>query len=352
MPALRPRRRDVFAGGLALVGLGAAGCAPRVGPRPNSGPLNVRLLADGLPSLADRARPGLLNLAVMEVGGGAPFVADPAGLYPLAGLAKLPVVAATLARVDAGRLRLNTRIELTAADLAPPPSRINAELLKRPGGGVLALPVADLISLAIQQDDSTASDILLRMIGGPAAVTAWIQGRGVAGLRVDRSERDRLCDLFATGPFKPDWASPEAWAAAREAADPAVRQGAMDSYLADPRDTTTAPGALDFLNRLATGALLVADSGHFLLSLMKGSAPASGLAAGLPADAVLAHKVGATPTALGFTTAADELAIVTLAGGARLAVAAFLAGSTATAPARADLFAGLGALVARAMNPT
>jgi len=291
-------------------------------------------------------------LAVQDIGGGAPFVADAAGLYPLAGLAKLPIAAATLALVDAGRLRLNTRIELTAADLAPPPSRINAEVLKRPGSGALALPISDLIALAIQQDDSTASDILMRMIGGPTAVTAWVKGKGVVGLRVDRSDRDRLCELFATGPFKPDWASPEAWAAAREMADPSVRQGAMDAYLVDPRDTTTATAALDFLNRLATGALILGDSAQFLLSLMTGSAPASGLAAGLPADAVLAHKVGATPTALGFTAASGEVAIVTLAGGARLAVAALLAGSTATAPNRADLFGALGSLVGRAMNLT
>lgn len=352
MPAFAPRRRDVFAGGLAMAGVGASGCAPRLETRRKSAPLDVRLLSGGLPALADRARPGLLNLAVMEIGGGAPFVADATGLYPLAGLAKLPIAAATLALVDAGRLRLNTRLQLSAADLAPPPSRINAEVLKRPDAGALALPVADLIALAIQQDDSTASDLLMGTIGGPAAVTAWARANGVEGLRVDRSDRDRLCDLFATGPFKPDWATPEAWAAAREASDPSVRQGALDAYLADPRDTITAPAALDLLNRLATGALLSPDSGQFLLSLMTGSAPASGLAGGLPADAVMAHKSGATPTALGFTAASGELALVTLAGGSRLAVGAFLAGSTATAPDRADLFGALGGLIGRAVNST
>jgi beta-lactamase class A len=352
MSALGPRRRDVIAGGLTLVGAGVAGCARRPKATAKSAPLDVRLLADGLPALADRARPGLLNLAVQEMGGGAPFVADSAGLYPLAGVAKLPIAAAALALVDAGRLRLDTRIKLTAADLAPPPSRINAEMLKRSGDAALILPVADLIALAVEQDDSTASDLLLRSVGGPAAVTAWLRTKGVVGLRVDRTERDRLCDLFATGPFQSGWASPAVWASAREAPDPAVRQGAMDAYLADPRDTTTAPATLDFLSRLASGALLGADSTRFLLDLMTGSAPASGLVAGLPAGAVVAHKAGVTPTALGFTTAADEVAIVTLAGGARLAIAAFLAGSTTTAAARADLFAALGGLIGRAMNST
>jgi len=352
MPAAAFRRRDVFSGGLALVGLGAAGCTPHPAAPAKSGPLDVRQLADGLPSLADRARPGLLNLAVMEIGGGAPFLADAAGLYPLAGLAKLPIAAATLARVDAGRLRLNTRIELAVADLGPPPSRINAEVLMRRGAGGMALRLADLVALAIQQDDSTASDILMRLVGGPAPVTAWLESKGVAGLRVDRFDRDRLCDLFATGPFKPDWARPEAWASALEAADPPVRQGAMDAYLADPRDTTTAPAAIDFLNRLASGVLLRPDSTQFLLDLMTASAPASALDAGLPADAVVAHKSDATPTALGFTAAVGELAIVTLAGGARLGVAAFLVGSTATAEERASLFDAMGGLLGRAMNST
>ncbi len=352
MPAPGPTRRDIFLGSLALAGLGEVGCAPRAEAPPKSGPLDVRRLADGVPPLAARARPGLLNLAVQELGAGAPFVADPAGLYPLAGVAKLPIAAATLALVDAGRLRLDTRIELTVAELAPPPSRINAAVIKRSGGGALALPVADLIALAIQQDDSTASDVLLRTLGGPSAVTDWLASKAIRGLRLDRSDRDRLCDLFATGPFQPDWASPEAWATARVATDPSVRQGAMDAYLADPRDTTTAPAALAFLDQLASGTLLLADSTQFLLALMTGSAPASGLAGGLPQDAVLAHKAGATPTALGFTTAANELAIVTLAGGARLAVGAFLAGSTASAAARADLFGALGGLIGHALNST
>jgi beta-lactamase class A len=335
-----------------LAGFAAAGCAPRAETPAKSGPLDLRQLADGFPALADRARPGLLNLAVREIGGGAPFVADANGLFPQAGLAKLPIAAAALALVDRGRLRLNTRIELTATDLGPPPSRINEELLERLGGAPLALPVADIVALAIQQDDSTASDVLMRMIGGPEAVTAWVQAKVATGLRVDRPDRDRLCDLFATGPFRPDWASPGAWTRAQEAADPAERQEAMDAYLADPRDTTTAPAALDFLNKLASGALLGADSSRFLLDLMTGSAPGSGLVTGLPRGAILAHKGGANPTALGFTTAANELAVVTLPGGARLAVATFLAGSTASASARADLFAAVGGLIGRAMNST
>ena len=37
------------------------------------------------------------------------------------------------------------------------------------------LPVADLISLTIEDGDNTAADALLRRIGGPGAVTAWLR---------------------------------------------------------------------------------------------------------------------------------------------------------------------------------
>lgn len=327
----------------------AAGCSSGRTFRADKGALNPRQLDDGLPRLAVEARPGILDVGVAELGTSAVWFADQMGRYPLAGTAKLPIAAWALAEVDAGRLRLNEKLRIGPDDLSPPPSRINDEVLRTRRD--LFLPVADLVGLSIQHDDATASDTLMRRVGGPAAVTAWLEAKGIHGMRIDRYDRDRLSDMLGIGPFRREWARPEAWEAARDARAPAVRQAAMDAYLADSRDTSTSPAAVTLLAKLAGDALVSVNSTAFLLRLMTDGETGGGLEGGLPKGASVARVAAATPTEVGFTAADDELAVVTLAGGTRLAVAIFLAGSTATAKQRADLFGRIGALLARATNP-
>jgi beta-lactamase class A len=110
--------------------------------------------------------------------------------------------------------------------------------------------------------------------------------------------------------------------------------------MADPRDTATLPSTLDFLSRLAQGQLLSAVSTRLLLRLMTDSPiGADRLRAGLPAGASLAHRTGSAATDLGLTPATNDIGIVTLPDGRRLAMAAYLAGSTATETVRDHLIA-------------
>jgi beta-lactamase class A len=82
-----------------------------------------------------------------------------------------------------------------------------------------------------------------------------------------------------------------------------------------------------------------------LLRLMTDSTTGQGrLRAGLPAGASLAHKTGTAATDLGLTPATNDIGIVTLASGRRFALAAYLAGSTATPAARDRLIADAAAL--------
>ncbi len=347
---MRSDRRDFMAASLGLLGVGAFGCAPAERDRPRFGRLDVKTLAAGLPALAAEVRPALFNLGVASLSARTRWFVDEAGPYPLANLAKLPIAAAALAVVDSGRLRLGSRLTIGPEDLSPPPSRINDHLLGSPGAGSLSLPLADLIALALQQDDSTAADVILRQIGGPAAVTAWLKAKGIEGLRIDRSDRERLCDLFDLGAFQPQWARARDWEAARELRTPALREAALDFALSDLRDTTSAAAAVSFLAALASGALVSPASAAFLLDLMTSQGPDEGLAQGLPQGVTMARKAGAAPTTLGMTMTDNELAVISFPGGPRLAVAVFLTGATAAAPARAKIFRRTGQLIAKAVN--
>jgi beta-lactamase class A len=337
-------RRNLVAFSAACVC--AAGCAPRLRPAAARLRLDAAQLSRGSRALGARARPALLDLGVMEIGSGRVWYGDETGQYPLAGVSKLPTVAAVLALVDTGRLRLNQRVSLTQDDLSPPGAS-GTVVLRPPPASALEIPLADLVGLAIQRNDSTASDAILRLAGGPRAVTDWLAARGVQGVRVDRYDREWICDMLALGAFRPAWSRPAAFAEAVEGVSPAVRQSAMEAYLGDPRDTATAPGIVGLLERLEAGTLLGADSTRFLLALMGTRATGGrGFAAGLPAGAALAGVAGSTPTSLGFTAADNEIGLARLPDGRRLAIAVFVAGSTATANARGRLLADAARLVA------
>jgi beta-lactamase class A len=333
-------RRTLLAALAATAGLIAAGCAEQVNRRTRGGGLDLARLARGFAPLARRALPGIFNLGVMSLDTPAVWCADENRPFPMRGISKAPLAAAALAEIDAGRMRPSEMIRIGANDLSPPPSRLNRLLASSGAKGFIDVPAIDLIALAVRNDDDTAADSIMRRVGGPGAVTAWLRGHDITTMRLDRYEREIAPSIRGLESFRAAWGEEAAWAATRASIPPQAREAAMSAYLADPRDTTTAQGALNFLNQLSTGALLSKASTALLLRLMNGAGAAPhGLRAGLPVGAVLAHQGGAAETDLGFTPATNDIGLVSLPDGRRLAIAALLSGSTATRDQRDALIA-------------
>ena len=330
LSALLDRRSAVLGLPLALLAACKAGAPPK-----SEGPavLETLRLQSGYVALRDRAKPGILGLGVSL--GKVAWVSDDKARFPMQSVFKVFLAASALAAVDAGQLTLSEPITLTRQDLVPWYSPI-VEAWK---GEAMTLPVADLIALSVQKSDNLAADTLMKRIGGPPAVMAWLRGKAIEGISIDRYEKEIQPDTQGLGPFQPAWADPKAWAAARDANPAAVQEAATTRYLADPRDTATLQGSLDFLTRLANGELLSAPSTRLLLRLMTDSIGLDRLKDGIPDGAVLAHKTGTSATNLGLTPATNDIGIVTLPNGRRFAVAAFLSGSTATEEARNGLIA-------------
>ena len=346
-----PSRRALLTTALASATLGAAACGRRMNRHDSAAVrgLDFERLAHGFVPLAAHAAPGTLNLGVMTFDTLAVWCADQSRRFPMAGLAKAPVAAAALAEVDAGRLKLNDMIMIRAVDRSPPPSRVNLAFPPR-GEDELRLPAADLIALAVQEGDNTAADVIAAHIGGPGAVTAWLRQHDIKDMHIDRYQRELQTDMFGMASFRAAWRDEAAWATARASIPPALRESAMAKFLADPRDTTTAEAALDFLNRLSGGDLLSRGSTRLLLRLMSTTTGPALLRAGLPARAVLAHQSGVSATDLGLTPVANDMGVVTLPNGRRFAMAVFLAGSTATAAQREALIAEAARLAVSALR--
>ncbi len=341
-----PDRRIV----IATLAAGLAACG-RAGAPVRHGPLDVRLLSRKFPLIAARAAPGVFAAGLLNPADTHSWFFGTEQNFPLADLFMLPMAAAALSEVDAGRLKLGERIRITDLDLSPPYSAIDQAWPAPPSGHAAQMPAIDLISLAVQAGDDTAADVIMKRIGGPGAVTAWLRQEGITDMRVDRYAREIEQELAGMESFRPQWKDEAAWLAARDVVPAGARETAMNAYVADPRDTTTARAAAQLLYLLAIGELLRPASTRLLTTLMATSRTgANRLVAGLPSGASLAQKAASTRTDLGFTPAVADAGIVTYKDGRRIVMAAFLAGSTATQEGRDKLFADAARLFTAALG--
>jgi len=335
---------------ITILACALAACDRRVSSA-GQGPLDTSLLDRQFPALAERASPGVFDAGVMSPATGHSWFWNADKSFPMESVFMLPLAAAALAEVDAGRLKLGERIKITDRDLSPPYSAIDQAWPTPPGHHAAQMPAIDLIALAVQASDNTAADVIMKRIGGPGAVTAWLRQVRLSDMRVDRYARELQQDLAGMESFRPQWKDEAVWLAARDTVAADAREAAMNTYVDDPRDSVTVRGVVGFLSRLSLGELLSAASTRLLLGLMSTSrAGVNRLAAGLPAGAVLAHKSGGARTDLGFTAITDDVGIVTFKGGRRLVMAAFLARSTATQNERDKLFADTARLFTEALR--
>ncbi|MDO8322350.1 MAG: class A beta-lactamase [Phenylobacterium sp.] len=308
--------------------------------------LNLAQLSTEVSAIAERARPGVLGVGLMNLESGETWDFNGERRFPMQSVFKAPLGAAVLAEVDAGRLKLDDIITLAEEDLSPPLSPIADAYPARRD-----YTVRELLTAATGVSDNTAADVLMKKIGGPGAVTAWLVGKKVEEVRVDRYERQLQPDSIGMASFRPAWKSSQAYMAALNNVPPEARRKAVAIYLSDPQDTATPRGALNFLDKLDDGELLSPASRKLLLQIMTDTTTGQDrLKAGFPAGASLAHKTGTARTDQGVTPAVNDIGIVTLADGRRYAVAVFLSGSTLDAAGREKILADVARAVTRGVG--
>ena len=322
-----------------------AACEP---PMPETGaktpPLDAALLDRDIATIAEAAQPAMMEVAVQNLEGGEMWAWNGDKAFPMQSVFKAPLGAAVLAEVDAGRLSLDDVITLAEKDISPAHSPI-ADAWPE----TATYTVRDLLERAVGGSDNTAADVLMRRIGGPGAVTAWLRAKGIKEIRIDRYERELQPEVYGMESFRIAWKGWPAFETARNGVPEATRRAATARYLADPRDAATASGALTFLRMLSVGELLKPHSTALLLSIMTDSGTGEArLKAGLPRGARLAHKTGTSSTDLGMTAVVNDIGLVTLKDGRRYAVVVFMTGATQDEAAQDKAFADVMRIIVRA----
>lgn len=296
--------------------------------------------------LADRARPGVLGVGVMNLESGELWAFNGERQFPMQSVFKAPLGAAVLAEVDAGRLSLAETITLTEKDISVPYSPIADAWPTRTD-----YTVRELLFAAVGGSDNTAADVLMKRIGGPGALTAWLAQKNVEGVRVDRYERELQPDVNGMESFRIAWKGAEAYTRELNAVPMGQRAAAMTAYAKDTRDTATPRGMVLFLSKLNAGELLSPASTRLLLQIMtETKSGPNRLKAGFPEGSRLAHKTGTARTDLGINPAVNDVGIVILPDRRRYAVAVFLAGSNLDEAGRETLVADVARAITRGVR--
>ncbi|AVR96488.1 class A beta-lactamase [Pseudoduganella armeniaca] len=126
---------------------------------------------------------GRLGVAAIDTGNGAVVGHRQDERFPFCSTFKTVVAAAVLARSVTEPGFLDKRLRYTQADIKPhsPVSE------KHVASGMTA---AELCAATIQYSDNAAANILMRELGGPAAITAYARSLGDTTFRLDRWETE------------------------------------------------------------------------------------------------------------------------------------------------------------------
>jgi len=256
---------------------------------------------------------GEVGLTAIHIESGRHFGFHETDRFPMASTFKVPIAVQLLTRVDRGEIRLDQMVTLEPHDLHPGSGELS-HLLKQPG---VILSVRNLMELMLLISDNSATDIVLRLAGGPEAVTSKMRELGIAGINVNRSTVRLISEwLGADLPPEKDW-TPDLFSKLYNAIPPATRAAAEAKFNADPRDTAQPAAMADLLLKIYSKKLHKPETAELLLDIMRrcqtGDARIKGM---LPPETEVAHKtgsIGGTINDVGIVTLPDNAGHVVVA---------------------------------------
>lgn len=288
------------------------------------------IAALGAPDLALEARlralaaglgPARVGIAALDLEAGRQAFVNGGEMFPMQAIRTLPVAVAVLHLAEQGELNLEHLVRLTKADIAPGRSPLAARLRASP----IQFTTRQLLDHMLLNADGTATDALLRLVGGPARIPPLLARAGLRqAVRVDRYERDLQPAVFGLKP-DPAFGDPERFAESIMSLDTQARQRAQRRFLQDPRDTASPRAIAALYAALAQGHLLGRRNASLVLDLLQQSKTGlDRLAAGTGKGWRMAHRSGQTRTIDNFTSVFSDSGIATSPGGSRIAMVVFI----------------------------
>jgi len=225
---------------------------------------------------------------------------------------KFPIAMTILHMVDQRKLKLDQTIKIGKGDLSKMYSPMRD---KYPEGA--DLPLSEVLGYMVSQSDNDACDKLIKIAGGPKAIENYMFSLGIKGIAIKASE----ADMASAWPVQyTNWCKPVEMT--------------------------------HLLDILYNGSALKKPTNDFLLQLMTATTTGPKRIKGLlPANTVVAHKTGTSPTNdAGLSPATNDVGIITMPNGKHIAIAVFVSNSTEDMDARELVIARIAKAVYDANN--
>jgi beta-lactamase class A len=215
---------------------------------------------------------------------------NPHGHPAMQSVFKLPLALTALHFIEEGKFSLDQPIRFLPSDRIP--NAYSPLQDKYPEANV-DVPLRELLSAAVSRSDNAAADVALRVVGGPAVVDSYIKSIGVTGFHLEDGEDGLARDV--TAQYR-NWFEPA--------------------------------GAVEFLRRISDDSPLTPEHTRLLLQWMaETSTGVHRIKGDLPAGAIVMHKTGSSGTKNGVTFATNDIGLIALPDGRRLAIAIFVTDS-------------------------
>lgn len=240
----------------------------------------VAMLADG--------QGGRIGVAAIDLGSGREIAVLGDQRFPMASTSKIAIAATFLEGVDQGRWSLTSEFPMMIPVRSTPFSSPVAPV--KAGQYFSAL---ELIEMMITRSSNPATDALLKVVGGPAAVNDWARRAGISEFTLTRDIATLVRDDGEV--------------------DPAQR--------IDLRDSATPRAMVQLLSGIYRGRWLSPASRDVVIGAMERCRTgARRIPAMMPEAVTVAHKTGS------LNNTSSDIGIITLPDGRSIAVAIYVTG--------------------------
>jgi beta-lactamase class A len=258
----------------------------------------VAILADG--------GAGRIGVAAIDLDSGKEIAVLGDQRFPLASTSKIAIAATFLEGVDQGRWSLTSEFPMMMAVRSTPFSTAVAPVK---AGQYLA--AHELIELMITRSSNPATDALLKVVGGPAAVNDWARRAGIADFTLTRDIATLVRDDGEIDPTR----------------------------RIDMRDSATPRAMVQLLSGLHQGKWLQPTSRSVLIGAMERCRTGTRrIPAMMPETVRVAHKTGS------LSNTSSDIGVITMPDGRSIALAIYVTGQGTRANREAKI-----ASIARAL---
>lgn len=222
--------------------------------------------------------------------------------FPMQSVFKFPVALALLEQVDNGDFQLTDTINIAKEELY---TDLWSPLQKRYPNGT-KLPLNEVVAAMVAQSDNSATDLLIKKIGGANTVQQFLNHKGIHKISIKNTERE----------IQSDWAIQfENW--------------------------TTPNEMIRLLKLFKHKQLISVKNNDYLWQVMANTSTGS-IRRLLPDDIVIVYKTGNSGAKDGIVAAQNCVGIIELANGNHIAFAIFITASKESSETNLDIIAQIG----------